>query len=214
MKTIACAAIMLALVTNIALANDLADTISDAKANGVTFDLKDNNLTINVDVVKAYAALSSLINDHTITSDQYPVAELPQTPVLADAIVGIIYTQEMIPYFYNGTQVDNLNATINILTINKYGNVDTNKCITFVFNRALYNKINWDHQNNHLLIDLKDDTNFNYTDLCNDAISEELKKAVENESNNDDSTTTTTTYSVSEIQALIQSADNNALGSQ
>lgn len=118
------------------------DFIATLKKAGVSYQITNGTLEINVDQKTALDNVSSLqlvdAIDPNITQD-----EVNTHPITYSGTIALYYTAQILINVYKIPTNNDLHINIYLLTPNDFGNKDKHLIISFDFNRELFQKINW-----------------------------------------------------------------------
>lgn len=150
-------------------AEEQKNFVQNLEASGITFNQSGTNLDITIDQVKALNTIPKL-KTLGYLSEKVTQEVVNQKPTELAFMIGTIFTTVLIPYIYEtNSSTDKLHITGYMLSP-KDGK---QPCFSLDFNRALYNKIDWNKFSDADL--MKTAPNYTIVDWCHTKISNEMK---------------------------------------
>lgn len=143
-------------------------------ASGVTYSIKNKNMEIVIDAIKGLNAIPKL-QELGYINKNIKQADVTRTPIILTFMIGMLFTAVVVHHEYAiNKNMDGLKVRGYMLIPDKKGKNNKQACFTFDFNRAIFNKVNWNGISEGGFA--KASRNFALSEWCYKVIAAEKKK--------------------------------------
>lgn len=157
-----------------AAANQEETLKKNLAASGVTFSINNKNMEIVIDAVKTLNTIPKL-QELGYINKNIKQADVTRSPIILTFMIGMLFTAVIVHHEYVvNNNMDAMKVKAYMLIPDKKGKNIKQACYSFDFNRAIFNKVNWNGISEGGFA--KVSRNFALSEWCYKVIAAEKKK--------------------------------------